>query len=194
MLKFLSAAGICLLLATGAQATTVDFEGPYGSTGTFDDGGGNGSFKDKTSTMPAFDFYYKLVGSNSRSGSGVLTSLTFTGFEGIVNFATTWLYNSYDRTPNWDPFGLILNGTDIQLTDNSGGLDQVGSYQFTVSPSDTFSFYIDAVDDKAGKAKALIFGQSDLAPIPLPAALPMAAAGLMLLGGMASRRKKRTLA
>lgn len=72
---------------------------------------------------------------------------------------------------------------------------QGGSYEFTVTPSDTFSFYIDSLDDKYGKAVATIYGKgTDLAPIPLPAALPMAAAGLMLLGGLASRRKKRTLA
>lgn len=195
MLKFLSAAGMCLLLATGAQAATVDFDGPFGSTGTFDDGGGNGTFIDKTHTMPAFDFYYKLMGSNSNTGESKVTSLTFTGFEGIVKFSTTWIYNSYDVDgPSWDPFGLILNGTEIQLTSNIDDNAQTGFYEFTVSPSDSFAFYIDAVDDAMGKAKALIFGEGDLAPIPVPAALPMAAAGLMLLGGLASRRKKRKLA
>jgi hypothetical protein len=195
MLKFLSAAGMCLLLATGAQAGTVDFDGPFGSTGTFDDGGGNGTFIDKTHTMPAFDFYYKLMGSTKNSGTNTVTSLSFTGFEGIVKFSTTWVYNSFDnRGPSFDPFGLILNGTEIQLTNNNDDDAQSGFYEFTVSPSDSFAFYIDAIDDKFGKAKALIFGEGALAPIPVPTALPMAAAGLMLLGGLASRRKKRKLA
>ncbi len=195
MLKFLSAAGMCLAMATGAQAATVSFAGPYGSTGTFDDGGGSGYYVDNSALAPAFDFFYKLVGSDSDTGSSIVTSMTFTGFEGIVKFATTWAYNSYDVDgPFFDPFGLILNGTEIQLTDNGDDNAQGGQYEFTVSPSDSFAFYIDAIDDTLGKAEAWIFGEGDLAPVPLPAALPMAAAGLMVLGGMASRRKKRKFA
>ena len=196
MLKLLSAAGMCLLLATGAQATTVNFDGPYGSTATFEDNGGNGWYKDRSANYPGVDFLYRLKGSNSKSGDNIVTSLTFSGFSGVVELTTQWIYGTIDKYgPSNDLFGLIINGKKIQLSDDDGISLQGGKYEFTVTPSDTFSFYIDSLDDKYGKAVATIYGKgTDLAPIPLPAALPMAAAGLMLLGGLASRRKKRTLA
>lgn len=192
MLKFLSAAGMCLLLATGAQATTVNFAGPYGSTGTFEDNGGNGWYKDKSATYPGTDFLYRLKGSNTKSDTNIITSLTFTGFTGVVALTTQWVYGTYDKNgASNDPFGLIINGKKVQLSDDAGISLQGGKYEFTVKPTDSFSFYIDSLDDKFGKAVATIYGKGDLAPIPLPAALPMAAAGLMVLGGLASRRKKR---
>lgn len=196
MLKLLSAAGLCLMLATGASATTVNFAGPYGSTGTFDDGGGTGYYKDKTKQMSGFDFYYYLKGSNGGSGDNIVTSLSFSGFSGVIQLATTWVYSTKDKDgASWDPFGLIINGKKVQLTSDYGKKGQSGKYEFTVNPTDTFSFYIDSLDDKYGKAVAKIFGLGDAAPIPLPAALPMAGAGLVLLGGLgASRRKKRKLA
>ncbi|MDX2232136.1 MAG: PTPA-CTERM sorting domain-containing protein [Leptolyngbyaceae cyanobacterium bins.349] len=134
-----------------------------------------------------------LVGSDI--GGGNITNVFPFGFtlysttaaaSGVVSF--DWAYStSDDAGANWDPFGVLLNGSFTQLTNNA--FNQSGAFSFNVAQGDNFGFALVTLDNLNGRAYATISNFNAPTAIPTPALLP----GLIGMG-IAAIRKRRTVA
>ncbi len=104
---------------------------------------------------------------------------------GFVTF--DWSYKTNDKNgAGADPFGILLNGIFTQLTDNSGGKTQSGTFSFRVRPGDIFGFRANSVDSLLGIATTTISNFSAPSQVPAPAAL-----WLMTIPVLSLARKKR---
>jgi hypothetical protein len=74
---------------------------------------------------------------------------------GILAFQ--WNYQTFDTGgPQYDPFGVAINGTNTQLTVNAGSNSQSGNYQFLAQAGDLFCFYVYTQDQRFGRALATL--------------------------------------
>ncbi len=168
-----------IVLATallGAPAQALTF--------AFDDGGGNGFLLETPTPGRADLLDIVLVGSDAGSGRAVRTTLTATA-DRAYRVRADYLYRSFDSRPFWDPFGYFINDRQIQLSEDLGPSDQPGSFTAEVRPGDVFGLYVETLDDGQGEAGAFVTGE--IAPIPLPATLPLIALGL---GALALARRR----
>lgn len=78
---------------------------------------------------------------------------------GTISFQ--WNYQTSDcQGPYWDPFGYLLNGIPVQLTEdgstNSGDNDQSGFVSVPVEVGDVFAFFAFSRDNYCGEAHTAI--------------------------------------
>ena len=78
---------------------------------------------------------------------------------GTISFQ--WNYQTRDcQGPYWDPFGYLLNGIPVQLTEDgsttNGDNDQSGFVSLPVEGGDVFSFYAFSRDNYCGEAHTAI--------------------------------------
>ena len=92
-----------------------------------------------------------------------------------ANFLFNWTYSTNDITPQYDQFGVIVNGAMTELIANAGPLVQSGS--FAVIGASRFGWYINCTDCEGGTASATI---SNLR-VPEPATLALLGFGLGML-------------
>jgi hypothetical protein len=122
-----------------------------------------------------------LTGGDNGSGSSGTTDYTTTAAAaGTVTF--DWNYSTNDG-PFFDPFGYLLNGSFIQVTDDGGGLVQNGTSTFNVLAGDSFGFRIATTDNIFGPGSVTISNFS--APIPEPSTV----LSLLVLGGLGAGLK-----
>ncbi|MFT4151574.1 MAG: VPLPA-CTERM sorting domain-containing protein [Paracoccaceae bacterium] len=191
-MKLLHSALFAALLcgaASGASATTLDFEDLTGSVSQIA-GGYQGftwsNFYDITkSYLPATGYDYGTV-------SGVISIFNAYGSPASLASSSDFTLNSFYATAAWGAMDLILTAYNDGVQVFSGSyalntttptlisLDWAGVDYVTFSSSINSQF---AVDD-------LSFNQAASA-VPLPAAAPLLIAGLGAMG-VASRRRRRT--
>jgi hypothetical protein len=90
---------------------------------------------------------------------------------GTVSF--DWSYSTADNPSSWDPFGYLLNGAFIRLTNNDVA-NQSGSASFSVLAGDVFGFRQNSVDSAFGRASTTI---SNFTAPAVPGPLPLLGAG-----------------
>jgi hypothetical protein len=125
-----------------------------------------------------------LNGANNGGGSKNTDFTIAAAGDGIVSF--NWTYVNSDF-PIADPFGYLLNGSFIQLTNNSGPRTQTGSTSFSVLAGDVFGFRQNSIDSIAGRASTTISNFN--APAPVPGPLPLLGAGAAF--GWSRRLRRR---
>lgn len=164
-----------------APAAHADFSGSYAiglwnsviNGGTIDTSGAPGSVS--------------LV-SNNAGTLNANQDLTFTAFENATisfdwEFTTTDSGTATTASAQWDPFGYLLGGSFVQLTNNNGADLQSGSVSFDVFVGDVFGFRANTVDGIAGAATTVIGNFQALGPAPAVVPLPPA---VWLLGAAIS--------
>lgn len=138
------------LLAVDAYAQIVGFQGAYApSSWSLVVSGGNGYVD--TSSAPVS---VRLVGSDLSGGGNKNTDYTALAvLSGAVTFS--WTYDTVD-SPVWDPFGYVVDGNFIVLTNPSGGKTQSGVVTFNVNSGQRFGFRVNTVDDLIGPGRVVI--------------------------------------
>lgn len=133
-----------------ATATTVTLSTADGTaTNTLDYVGNNGSVD--TSGAPASI----AITSTDESPSGLVDFRISAPQSGTLSF--DWNYETTDIDgPEFDPFGYVLNGTFVLLTNNAGPDIQSGSVSIVISSGDTFAFRKLATDGIEGSATTII--------------------------------------
>jgi len=180
-LSLATASAALLSFGVGEAAFAIGFEGAYDPTNwTLTNSNANGYVN--TSNAP--DSILEIGGNNGSGWGGQTLYTTTAAGSGLVSF--DWNYSTSDWSSYYDPFGVVLNGSFTQLTNNNAGISQLGSYSFNVSQGDNFGFGIKTVDNAFGSGKVEISNFS--APVPEPITGLVLAAGM---GGAALSRAKK---
>jgi hypothetical protein len=170
---------LAVLCAPGASGALISFSGPYAPANwTLNQDGGDGGVD--TSGAPTSIW---LWGSDTWSGASVDTLFSIT-VPSNITWDFLWRYHTADMFgPTWDTFGYSIDGVFTQLSSNAGPNSQTGSViGLSLLAGQNFAFYVDAIDDTAGRAKVNISG------VPEPATLLMVGAGLGLAALLRRRR------
>jgi len=148
----ITAVGLTLAVASSASAATVTvfgFQEEYApSNWTFTNSNTDGS----VDTSQAPTSISLTGGDNGSNDSGNTDYTTTAAAAGEVMF--DWDYSTFDG-PSYDPF-FVLNGSPIQLTDDSGSPFQSGTFMFDVLAGDIFGFRIGTTDNLFGSATVTI--------------------------------------
>ena len=177
---------VLVVIAIGVMANTSlavpGFLGPYDPINwTFSDGGGNGMVM--TNNAPES---ISLWGDDG--GTAAIAQYTVpVPADGTIHF--DWDYSTGDSAL-FDPFGYVLDGSFVELTDSGGANDQAGSAGVDVSQSQTFGFYAQAIDSlgPGGHAEITKFDAPHPVPEPLTASLSLMGLGAL---GLATRRRRQ---
>jgi hypothetical protein len=142
-----------------------------------------------TSTAPAS---ISLIGGDDASGMGCPDG-TASGFLGGCQLSFTiaaagdysfdWSFSTQDISPQYDSFGMLVDGVRVELVANGGDVLQSGST--LVHAGTSFGWYINCSDCTGGAATATI---SNVAAVPEPATYALFALGLVAIAGLSTRR------
>jgi len=168
-------AGATLGLAANPAQALTQFAGYYAPANWTQSIQGDGSIN--TGGAPAS---ISLFSADDYSATNQNTDFTIAApLAGTVSF--DWTYSTADWTPEYDPFGYLLNGGFTQLTDNDSSLTQSGSVSFSVLAGDVFGFRQNSNDSYYGRASTTISNfNGPLAasgPASVPGPLPLLGAG-----------------
>jgi hypothetical protein len=179
---------LTLAAASGASAATVSgFQTPYAPINwTFTNSNADGSVN--TGGAPAS---ISLTGGDNGSGSSGTTDYTTTAAAaGTVTF--DWNYSTPDDDVAFDPFGYLLNGSFIKVTNDGGNVVQNGTSTFNVLAGDSFGFRIFTNDNTSGRGSVTISNFSApglMAPPPTSVPEPSTVLSLLVLGGLGAGLK-----
>jgi hypothetical protein len=179
---------LTLAAASGASAATVfGFQTPYAPINwTFTNSNADGSVN--TGGAPAS---ISLTGGDNGSGSSGTTDYTTTAAAaGTVTF--DWNYSTPDDDVAFDPFGYLLNGSFIKVTNDGGNVVQNGTSTFNVLAGDSFGFRIFTNDNTSGRGSVTISNFSApglMAPPPTSVPEPSTVLSLLVLGGLGAGLK-----
>lgn len=74
---------------------------------------------------------------------------------GVLSF--NWNYQTFDTDgPQYDPFGISINGVNSQFTVNTGPNAQSGSYQYLAEVGGLFCFYVYSTDQRFGRSTVTV--------------------------------------
>ena len=134
-----------------------------------------------------------LIGGDDASGGGCPDG-TAPGFIGGCQLSFTiaragdysfdWTYNSADISPQYDSFGMLVDGNRIALVANGGDVMQSGS--MLVHAGSSFGWYINCSDCTGGAASAVV--SNVVAAVPEPSTYALFALGLAAVAGLSARR------
>jgi hypothetical protein len=168
-------AGATLGLAANPAQALTQFAGYYAPANWTQSIQGDGSIN--TGGAPAS---ISLSGADDNSDTNQNTDFTIAApTAGTVSF--DWAYSNPDDSPQFDPFGYLLNGAFTQLTINDSNLTQSGPVSFSVLAGDVFGFRQNSIDSRYGRASTTISNfNGPLAasgPASVPGPLPLLGAG-----------------
>lgn len=184
-MKLLHGAMFSLLLAMATAASAAPFV-------LFNTNGGTGAI---IGSYPSFT----LNGADN-AGASIIDNYTL--YIELVDASETltfnWLYATLDDGgAAWDPAGYLINNTLYQLSPASSGagIISAGTLTVTLAAGDTFGWYVNSIDSRNGPGLlAIAVTDETLTPAPVsavpePASLGMLLSGLLLVGGLARRRR-----
>ncbi len=170
---------LAVMASLPARADIIGFTGPFNPatwTTTFlgtlnlSAGGGPGSTTQTTTTLT-------IVGGNTGippptlgCTSGINTCEIDITHAGGLLIKFHWAYSSADD-PGFDPFGMLVDGSHINLATVSGSSGDV-----VVAPKSTFGWFINCTDCTSGAATAVVTG---FVAAPEPASLLLLGLGLI---------------
>ena len=144
---------------------------------------------------------FSIMEISSNTGNGfAMTDFTIAAVQdGLVAF--TWLYSTEEGESDFDPFGWLLNGSFIKLT--NGALNaQTDRAEFSVTKGDTFGFRTISIDSKFGSSTTIISdfsvssadptSNSDPTSNPIPEPTSLALFGLGFAGLSLVKRRRET--
>jgi hypothetical protein len=181
------AAAACALSA--GPACAAGFSGPFAPAHwtTTISGPAFGSMVDTSAAPDSIT----LTGGDDLSMAGCPDG-TVSGFFGgcEIDFTTAvvgqvsfhWAYATADITPQYDEFGVIVDGVRTELVANGGDLTQGGNFSAAVHTS--FGWYINCTDCTGGAATATL---SNLAAVPESSTAVLLPLGLAALAFMRRR-------
>jgi hypothetical protein len=140
------------------------------------------------SPSPGWGFYDDFIFSISTGAS--LDSVTSTinlGNLSISNLEVR-LYNESGNSPPVlnNPNGGVISSWSSPI---NGGPGITGTYSVLSTDLGAGTYVLEVRGNATGSSGGSYSGTLNLAPVPLPAALPLLVSGLGLLGGMARRRR-----
>lgn len=183
MNKFFLAVTLGLGLSAGAaHAIVVPF--------TIELNGGDGSVVDGGSS-PIADFSATMF-SNDNGVPDITTTFSAVAPED-VDVSFNWTYQTFDIDgSSFDPFGYFVDAVFVQLSDDlPPPAFQFGPGTFSVLAGQAFGFWTAATNGILGRSLTTIQGTIT------PSAVPVPAAGLLLvgaLGGLAALRRRKAIA
>lgn len=159
-------AGATLGLAANPAQALTQFAGDYAPANWTQSIQGDGSIN--TRRTPAS---ISLSGADDYSITNQNTDFTIAApLAGTVSF--DWAYSNPDDSPQFDPFGYLLNGAFTRLTINNSSSPQSGSVSFSVLAGDVFGFRQNSFDSQFGRASTTISNFNGPSPAPGPASVP----------------------
>jgi hypothetical protein len=163
-----SGAFMLCLTSEMSSAHAIGFADAFDpSNWTLSTNNGNGTVN--TSGAPSS---ISIVSANNGSGS-TSTDYTIPIPVGVQNLSFAWDFSTVDVDgPSFDPFGYLINGSYIQLTDSFGNNSQSGVKSVNVTLGDVFGFRALATDSVLGASTTQIFNFTD-SPNPQPVSLQL---------------------
>ena len=164
-------AGAALGLAANPSQALTMFAGAYAPANWTQAVQPDGSIN--TAGAPAS---IALTSADNNDGESRKTDFTIAApLAGTVSF--DWTYATADLYPEYDPFGYLLNGAYVPLSNDSGLSNQSGSASFPVLAGDVFGFRQNTNDSIGGGAATTISNFNGPAAASVPGPLPLLGAG-----------------
>ncbi len=128
-----------------------------------------------------------LTGGNTGSGLSGMTTYSSTALApGLITFG--WSYQSLDM-PGFDDAGYILRSSRVLLSDTTG---DSGMASFSVSPGDTYGWFVDTADNMGEPGVLSVTAQlTTVSSVPEPGGFGLFLSGLLLVAGLSSTARRR---
>lgn len=156
---------------------------------TFSNGGGNGTGTD-LGPDGAYGYSFALTSNNNKHANlnSVWSGTTGAGENVLVS--GLWQFSTNDkRNASKDPLGYFIGAvyTALSYAKKAPGFEN-GTFSFLVPANTTFGWVLGSTDGKKGRSNATLFADIE------PAAVPLPAGGLLLvgaIGGLAALRRRK---